>query len=187
MRGGKLPKWLRKSKPFSSSKGKIAPSTPPLVAKKVPNNYNSASSVMSKEEQKANTQTQMKLALKKEKPVIQYEEIEREIMKKAKARPIKEIKNLQILTGIENAFTKQTTLEQIKNNALKQQNADHISGVLRKMELLNGTKFSNSITNYGINPKNNKTLAEQIFNLYEKPNKTKTEQTLIDRIYPSQV
>ena len=54
------------------------------------------------------------------------------------------------------------------------------------MNLLKGIKFSERIANYGINPKNNKPIIEQISNLYKKSNRTKEQNNLIRSIYPSQ-
>jgi len=192
MKGAKgLFQKLKRINPFGRNV-KVAPSTPPstpsFVPQKVHINYNSASSssVMTPKEQELNTQRQMNLAVKKEKPVIQHSNIENQTQEKTIPRSIKSITDPKTLQVIKEAYNKKTTPEQIKQNSLKQQNANHIANVLKNMNLLNGIKFSERIANYGINPKNNKPIIEQISNLYKKSNRTKEQNNLIRSIYPSQ-
>jgi len=184
-----LLKKLKGINPFGR-KVKVAPSTPPSTPfpKTVPSNYNSPSPsrVMTPEEKNINTQSQIKLALKKQEPVIQYNTIIKQQQEKTIPRSIKSITDPKTLQVIKEAYNKKTTPEQIKQNSLKQQNANHIANVLKNMNLLNGIKFSERIANYGINPKNNKPIIEQISNLYKKSNRTKEQNNLIRSIYPSQ-
>ena len=129
----------------------------------------------------------MNLALKKEAPVIQHSNIENQTQEKEIPRSIKPITDPQTLTFINTAFKKKTTSEQIRENTLKQQNANHIAKVLKEMKLLNGFKFNKNIANYGINPNSKTLITDQISNLYKKTNRTKQENNLIKSIYSSQV
>jgi hypothetical protein len=186
-KGASFWKKIKSINPFGK-KGKVAPSTPPSTPSfsptKVHSKYNSASSfrVMTPEEKKINTQYQMNLALTKEEPVIQHSNINNQTQEKKIHRVITNITDPKTLQVIQKAFNKKTTPEEIKQNNFNQEKANHIADVLKKNKLLNGINFSKKIANYGINPKNNKPIIKQIYNLYNKSNRTKKENNLIRSI-----